>query len=737
MPKKQKSKIISRDFTPSSKPANEDPVCACVELDLKPPTSRVSRGGASKDDVNSIDNKYAAVHWSDAYKLDIHDGEPALIVRDIPSSSEFRSGNDDSFIAAICKVRISPAVPTGSTSSTKNGTPLTSKKKSSQDATTCGEIILSPSSLYGYFSPSSADVIQTKPIAANAPGSFTSPPASKATNNASFSSPSKAKFSFSKGGGGDSLISPSPSKFASPSGSKFSFSKGGGGDSLLSPGLTKTPTIQSNKRAQAKVVVVPLINLSPQQLRRLCPDAQTLLICPMNDSSKSNSYLSSSTKIIQTLIMSKYHGSYVQAQSTIERGGLAHTTTNDGLNSTLETISISFRGQMETFHIIDVTPAPIQDRQTNQRDDQNELLTSFDQLDISGNSIDGQPTDAVTQKESQLLKFIQSRLCGQKEEDGKSSSTNSIACRITPQTNIGFVSSLDEVQSTTPPTKLNTQHDNRIHPQAVCAGLDSTLARIKDALLPPLLHPNLFPTDGPLRPPKGALLYGPAGVGKSLLAAQIANALNFAPSDKKVHVRLIQCADILSSTAIVGEGETMLSGIFEEAERKAADSGGSLVILDDVHLICPRRGGMGGGGGGLGVFLLTIRISTQEFFFCPMLQCWPTVRNIPHKYRFLPLPKSAFLPLLYRNNGQAAYTLIVVMVNSSVDEGASSHVVYRPRGLSDAHDVPSSVQDSTSAYINARIAEMLERKKARLCAVDFIIVIVYEVEGGSGSGSAG
>ena len=106
---------------------------------------------------------------------------------------------------------------------------------------------------------------------------------------------------------------------------------------------------------------------------------------------------------------------------------------------------------------------------------------------------------------------------------------------------------------------------------------------------------------GPLRPPKGALLYGPAGVGKSLLAAQIANDLRYFQGDTKVHVRLVQCANILSSTTVVGEAEKLLTNIFDEAEREAKSvGGGSLVILDDVHLICPRRGGMGGSGG-LGV----------------------------------------------------------------------------------------------------------------------------------------
>ena len=108
------------------------------------------------------------------------------------------------------------------------------------------------------------------------------------------------------------------------------------------------------------------------------------------------------------------------------------------------------------------------------------------------------------------------RAVGQpKEDDGESTSKNVVAYKITPRTKIEFRPSTDEIQSTTPQSTLDTTHDANQSQQAVCAGLDVTLSRIKDALLPPLLHPNLFPADGPLRPPKGAILYGPAGVGKS------------------------------------------------------------------------------------------------------------------------------------------------------------------------------------------------------------------------------
>ena len=332
-------------------------------------------------------------------------------------------------------------------------------------------------------------------------------------------------------------------------------------------------------------MVMPLVNLSStQQCSILCPHAQTIQIYPLStiDSSSTTDVSSfiSSSKIIQTLIISKYKNKYVQPTSLSDD----ETVSSRDLQSKYETISISFRGQIEHFRVVNVIP-DIQDK-TNRKDDKNEDLTTiFDQLDISGGT--------STQPDSErALKSMQQYL--KQRENGKCSD---IAYKITSQTKIRIVSSLDEVHSTSGQSIENNNADNPTtqakKQQVMCAGLDSTLVRVKDALLPPLLHPNLFPADGPLRPPKGALLYGPAGAGKSLLANQIANDLTFIPDMMNVHVRLVQCADILSSTAIVGEAEQILTGIFQEAENR---DGGSLIILDDVHLICPRRGGMGGSG---------------------------------------------------------------------------------------------------------------------------------------------
>eukprot|EP00804_Cyclotella_cryptica_P000553 CCRYP_009971-RB/>CCRYP_009971-RB protein AED:0.02 eAED:0.02 QI:1196/1/1/1/1/1/3/90/701 len=223
-----------------------------------------------------------------------------------------------------------------------------------------------------------------------------------------------------------------------------------------------------------------------------------------------------------------------------------------------------------------------------------DLLPAIDRLGLSDNIHVADLIDDSLDESEVLQKIIQKYRANSAIND---SQTMHVAYRITSQTQIRFITSPRSNESFT------NENSTFVNSQ-LCAGLDTTLSRIRDALLPPILHPNLFPADGPLRPPKGVLLYGPAGVGKSLVAAQFAQELTvgtLSNNSKRIRVKTVQCADLLASTAVVGESENILTSIFEEAERKASGSCGSLVILDDVHLICPRRGGVGTGGTGLGV----------------------------------------------------------------------------------------------------------------------------------------
>jgi SpoVK/Ycf46/Vps4 family AAA+-type ATPase len=117
----------------------------------------------------------------------------------------------------------------------------------------------------------------------------------------------------------------------------------------------------------------------------------------------------------------------------------------------------------------------------------------------------------------------------------------------------------------------------------------------------------LFQSGG-LRPPKGVLLHGPSGTGKSSLALQVAHNLQQQSSQNSngVHVEHVQCTSLQSQTALVGQAERRLVQVFQSAKRPRPGKSASLVILDDVHLICPRRQGTNLGADRLSATLLAL-----------------------------------------------------------------------------------------------------------------------------------
>lgn len=91
----------------------------------------------------------------------------------------------------------------------------------------------------------------------------------------------------------------------------------------------------------------------------------------------------------------------------------------------------------------------------------------------------------------------------------------------------------------------------------------------------PLRHPSLFKTIG-VKPPKGILLYGPPGSGKTLIARAVAN-------ETGAFFFLINGPEIMSKLA--GESESNLRKAFEEAEKNAP----SIIFIDEIDSIAPKR----------------------------------------------------------------------------------------------------------------------------------------------------
>jgi transitional endoplasmic reticulum ATPase len=106
-------------------------------------------------------------------------------------------------------------------------------------------------------------------------------------------------------------------------------------------------------------------------------------------------------------------------------------------------------------------------------------------------------------------------------------------------------------------------------------GARKQLAQIRELVELPLRHPQLFKNIG-VKPPKGILLYGPPGCGKTLIARAVAN-------ETGAFFFLINGPEIMSKLA--GESESNLRKAFEEAEKNAP----SIIFIDEIDSIAPKR----------------------------------------------------------------------------------------------------------------------------------------------------
>jgi len=106
-------------------------------------------------------------------------------------------------------------------------------------------------------------------------------------------------------------------------------------------------------------------------------------------------------------------------------------------------------------------------------------------------------------------------------------------------------------------------------------GLNEEIRRIREMVELPLRHPEIFQRLG-IDPPKGVLLHGPPGCGKTLLARAVANE-----SDANFYA--INGPEIMSK--FYGESEGRLRKMFEDAEKNAP----SILFIDEIDAIAPKR----------------------------------------------------------------------------------------------------------------------------------------------------
>lgn len=111
-------------------------------------------------------------------------------------------------------------------------------------------------------------------------------------------------------------------------------------------------------------------------------------------------------------------------------------------------------------------------------------------------------------------------------------------------------------------------------------GLGREIGRIREMIELPLKYPQVFERLG-IEPPKGVLLHGPPGCGKTLIAKAVAN-------ETDAYFVTISGPEIMHK--YYGESEAHLRRIFEDASAHAP----SIVFLDEIDAVAPKREELGG-----------------------------------------------------------------------------------------------------------------------------------------------
>lgn len=118
-------------------------------------------------------------------------------------------------------------------------------------------------------------------------------------------------------------------------------------------------------------------------------------------------------------------------------------------------------------------------------------------------------------------------------------------------------------------------------------GLKKQIETIRDAVELPFIHPELYRRYG-LSAPKGILLYGPPGCGKTLIAKAVATSLGANAHGKSSYFLSIKGPELLSK--FVGETERQIRAIFSRARQLASSEHPVVVFFDEMEALFRTRG---------------------------------------------------------------------------------------------------------------------------------------------------
>ncbi len=150
---------------------------------------------------------------------------------------------------------------------------------------------------------------------------------------------------------------------------------------------------------------------------------------------------------------------------------------------------------------------------------------------------------------------------------------NFVVVQVVPH-GIVKVAKTTEVVVKTEPASESLVKIGEVHYEDI-GGLKTEIQKIREMVELPIRYPELFERLG-IDPPKGVLLFGAPGTGKTLLAKAVAN-------ESDAHFIDISGPELVSK--FVGESEEKLREIFNEAKEKAP----TIIFMDEIDAIAPKR----------------------------------------------------------------------------------------------------------------------------------------------------